>query len=152
MAPKGVGHQRAGRDFVGSDLLAEMSLGIAGGVPVVLDGDVVESVIRHSVGSHVGPGDQRAQRGQRGAVQLLDGIDPRRQQAGEPPLVLDSAGGKIPVHEYMSNETRFRMVEKIDPARFRRLAVEAQNATQRRIATYEHMAKLKVPVAGNGGE
>jgi pyruvate-ferredoxin/flavodoxin oxidoreductase len=78
--------------------------------------------------------------------------DPRRVLEGEPPLVLDAPAGKIPVHDYMTNETRFRMVEKIDPARFRRLAVEAQKATARRIATYDHMAKLKVPRDGKDGD
>ena len=77
--------------------------------------------------------------------------DPRRLLEGQPPLVLDAPAGKIPVQDYMSNETRFRMVEKIDPARFRRLAVEAQKATARRIATYDHMAKLKIPSGDDNG-
>ena len=50
-----------------------------------------------------------------------------------------------------SRHARFRMVEKIDPARFRRLAVEAQKATARRIATYDHMAKLKIPSGDDNG-
>ncbi|MCK6482684.1 MAG: pyruvate:ferredoxin (flavodoxin) oxidoreductase [Phycisphaerae bacterium] len=75
--------------------------------------------------------------------------DPRRVTRGEPPLSLDSRGGKIPVKDYMSNETRFRMVELMDPERFRRLAVEAQQHATRRIAVYEHMAQLRVP-GGNG--
>lgn len=68
---------------------------------------------------------------------------------GEPPLVLDSEGGKARVGDYMRNETRFRMVEKIDPERFKRLAVEAAHASERRVAVYDHMAKLRVP-RGNG--
>jgi pyruvate-ferredoxin/flavodoxin oxidoreductase len=76
--------------------------------------------------------------------------DPRRVAAGEPPLVLDSSPGKTSVGEYMRNETRFRMVEKIDPVRFKRLAVDAEKASARRIAVYDHMAKLRVPT-GNGG-
>ncbi len=71
--------------------------------------------------------------------------DPRRAQAGEPPLILDVHGGKTPVSEYMRNETRFRMVEKLDPSRFKWLAVEAQKAASRRVAVYEHMAALRVP-------
>ncbi len=81
--------------------------------------------------------------------------DPRRVAAGEPPLVLDAPAGKIPVNEYMRNETRFRMVEKIDAERFRRLAVGAQDAAERRIAIYKHMAELRLPaghVGGNGNE
>jgi len=76
--------------------------------------------------------------------------DPRRLEEGEPALTLDSAVGKSSVHDYMRNETRFRMVEKIDPERFRRLSVQAQNASKRRVAIYDHMAKLTVPKDGNG--
>ncbi|MHC4444469.1 MAG: pyruvate:ferredoxin (flavodoxin) oxidoreductase [Planctomycetota bacterium] len=78
--------------------------------------------------------------------------DPRRPEKGEPPLVLDSAAGKASVHDYMHNETRFRMVEKIDAERFRQLAVEAQNVTERRVAIYDHMAKLTVPQTGGNGD
>jgi pyruvate-ferredoxin/flavodoxin oxidoreductase len=71
--------------------------------------------------------------------------DPRRVELGEAPLVIDMPGGKIPVVEYMRNETRFRMVERIDPERFRRFALQAQLAAERRVATYKHIAGLKLP-------
>lgn len=71
--------------------------------------------------------------------------DPRRIDAGEAPLGVDAAGGKIPVQEYMKGETRFRMVEKIDPERFRTFARQAQLNAERRIATYQHIAQLKLP-------
>ncbi len=76
--------------------------------------------------------------------------DPRRVAAGEPPLILDSEGGKARVGDYMRNETRFRMVEKIDPERFKRLAVDAVHASERRVAVYDHMAKLRVPRNSDG--
>jgi pyruvate-ferredoxin/flavodoxin oxidoreductase len=76
-------------------------------------------------------------------------FDPRRIAQGEAPLAIDMSGGKIPVQEYMKNETRFRMVEKIDPQRFQYFAVEAQKAAERRLAVYDHLSKLKLP-AGNG--
>jgi pyruvate-ferredoxin/flavodoxin oxidoreductase len=71
--------------------------------------------------------------------------DPRRLEQGEPPLVVDAPGGKIPVQEYMKNETRFRVVEKVSPERFRRFAEQAQLGTDRRLALYEHLAKLEMP-------
>lgn len=71
--------------------------------------------------------------------------DPRRVEQGEPPLMLDARGGSVPVHEYLSNETRFRMIEKMDPVRFRRLSKDAQQATARRVAIYEHMANMRIP-------
>ncbi|MDM8008055.1 MAG: pyruvate:ferredoxin (flavodoxin) oxidoreductase [Phycisphaerae bacterium] len=76
-------------------------------------------------------------------------FDPRRRAAGEPALVLDSTPTGASVQEYMRNETRFRMVEKVDPARFQMLSAEAQLAATRRVAVYDHLAKLGVP-KGNG--
>jgi pyruvate-ferredoxin/flavodoxin oxidoreductase len=81
--------------------------------------------------------------------------DPRRVERGEPPLVLDALPGKTSVADYMRNETRFRMVEKIDPVRFRRLAAAARDNAARRVALYEQMSHIVLPrpavaVAGNG--
>ncbi|KAA0213831.1 MAG: pyruvate:ferredoxin (flavodoxin) oxidoreductase [Leptolyngbya sp. PLA3] len=72
--------------------------------------------------------------------------DPRRVEAGEPPLVMDARGDKIPVKEYLRNETRFRMVERMNPERFHRLADASQAAAERRVAVYQHMAALRMPV------
>jgi pyruvate-ferredoxin/flavodoxin oxidoreductase len=71
--------------------------------------------------------------------------DPRRVSRGEPPLIIDVPPGKNSVEEYMRNETRFRMVEKIDPARFRRLARAARDGTARRIALYQQLAHITLP-------
>ena len=45
----------------------------------------------------------------------------------------------------MRNETRFRMVERRDPARFKRLMAAAEQMAARRVAVYQHLAKLTVP-------
>ncbi|MBX3461994.1 MAG: pyruvate:ferredoxin (flavodoxin) oxidoreductase [Planctomycetes bacterium] len=74
--------------------------------------------------------------------------DPRLGERGEPPLVVDVPASALPVADYMRNEARFRMVEKIDPQAFRRYALGAQQAATRRIATYEHIARLRFPSAG----
>ncbi|HZV07616.1 MAG TPA: pyruvate:ferredoxin (flavodoxin) oxidoreductase [Gemmataceae bacterium] len=71
--------------------------------------------------------------------------DPRRVERGEPPLVLDMLPGKKTVEEYMRNEARFRMVEKIDAERFRRLAAAARAQSTRRIALYEQLAHITLP-------
>jgi pyruvate-ferredoxin/flavodoxin oxidoreductase len=71
--------------------------------------------------------------------------DPRRVDEGKPPLVLDSGPPKISPREYMRNETRFRMVERRDPERFRRLMALAEQMAVRRVAAYQHLAKLTVP-------
>jgi len=50
----------------------------------------------------------------------------------------------------MRNETRFRMVEKIDPQRFRRLAAAARDHAARRVALYEQMSHIVLPRSGDG--
>lgn len=77
--------------------------------------------------------------------------DPRRVNAGEPPLIVDAEGGKIPVSEYMTKETRFKMVEKLDPEAFRTYAVESQQAAERRMAVYRHISQLRLPGSDAGG-
>jgi pyruvate-ferredoxin/flavodoxin oxidoreductase len=71
--------------------------------------------------------------------------DPRRVAQGLPPLTLDSGDPKISARQYMRNETRFRMVEKIDPARFKRLALMAEKNTRQNVAVYRQMAGITVP-------
>jgi len=72
--------------------------------------------------------------------------DPRNVQRETPPLVVDAEGGKLPVSEYMTHETRFKMVEKLDLEAFRRYAIESQRSAERRIAVYRHMSQLRLPV------
>lgn len=74
--------------------------------------------------------------------------DPKRIPAGEPPLTLDSAAPKGSLREYMLNENRFRMVEKMDPKRFATLMEYAERDARRRTETYEQLAKLVVTAQG----
>jgi pyruvate-ferredoxin/flavodoxin oxidoreductase len=71
-------------------------------------------------------------------------FDPRRTASGEPPLTLDAPGGKIPVQDFMQNETRFKVVEKINPEGFKSFAQRSQVRAQRRIAVYRHLSQLRV--------
>ena len=71
-------------------------------------------------------------------------FDPRRTAAGEPPLKLDSAAPKIRVRDYMKNEARFRMVEKIDRERFKRLARAAEAEAAGRWDVYRQLAGITV--------
>ncbi|MFH1144286.1 MAG: pyruvate:ferredoxin (flavodoxin) oxidoreductase [Candidatus Eisenbacteria bacterium] len=73
--------------------------------------------------------------------------DPRRVAEGKPPLQLDSGEPTIPVKEYMQNEARFRMIEKMNPERYRMLLERAQQVQRERWATYKHMAALTLPQA-----
>jgi pyruvate-ferredoxin/flavodoxin oxidoreductase len=74
--------------------------------------------------------------------------DPRRVAQGLPPLVIDVPPGKASVQEYMRNETRFRMVEKMDPVRFRELAAAARDHAARRVALYQQLAQITLPRPG----
>jgi hypothetical protein len=72
-------------------------------------------------------------------------FDPRRVLAGQPPLVLDSAPPKISPRQYMRNEARFQMVEKLDPERFKRLLALAEKSSAQRFAVYQQLAGLTIP-------
>jgi pyruvate-ferredoxin/flavodoxin oxidoreductase len=74
-------------------------------------------------------------------------FDPRRALKGESPLVLDSAAPKIDLAKYTGNETRYRVVEQMDPARFKMLSEHAQREVTMRFSVYEQLAKLAFPVA-----
>ncbi len=71
-------------------------------------------------------------------------FDPRRVTAGEPPLKLDSATPKVRVRDYMKNEARFRMVEKIDRERFRELTRAAERQAAERWDIYRQLAGITV--------
>jgi len=77
--------------------------------------------------------------------------DPRRIERGEPPLIIDAMPGRSPVEDYMRNEARFRMVEAIDPERFRRLAVAARVQSARRVSLYEQLAHITFQGANKTG-
>ncbi|HEY3321347.1 MAG TPA: pyruvate:ferredoxin (flavodoxin) oxidoreductase [Planctomycetota bacterium] len=73
--------------------------------------------------------------------------DPRRTLAGENPLQLDSQPGKVKIAQYMQNEARFRMVEQMDPERYKTLLASAQAHTDSRFALYQQMAASHVGAA-----
>ncbi len=77
-------------------------------------------------------------------------FDPRRLAAGQNPLELDSPPPHADLGAYMRNESRFRMVEDQDPARYRTLLETARQHNRNRVALYEQLAKLAVPFAPAG--
>jgi len=76
--------------------------------------------------------------------------DPRLVGQGKPPLQIDSVGGKADVRQYLRNETRFAMVEKIDPKRFHDLSESSVQNTAERLALYQELAKIAFPVTHGG--
>jgi pyruvate-ferredoxin/flavodoxin oxidoreductase len=72
--------------------------------------------------------------------------DPRRIEAGQGPLQMDSPAPKIDLSTYILNETRFRMVQQQNPEHFKHLLSMAQREVTNRYATYENLANLTMPV------
>ena len=71
-------------------------------------------------------------------------FDPRRIGSGEAPLVLDSGAPKKSVEAYRNNESRFRMLEAADPARYKQLAARAGQEAERRLRLYQHLSDWKL--------
>jgi len=71
-------------------------------------------------------------------------FDPQRGGRGEPPLRLDSGPPKVKAIQYARNEQRFRMAEKIDPKRFKRLLEQQQRDVMQRFAIYQQLAGIAV--------
>ena len=72
-------------------------------------------------------------------------FDPRRLVKGEPPLILDYGPPKAKVADYMRNESRFRVIERSDPERFKEFLKDSQAQAQRRYAVYQQLAGISVP-------
>jgi pyruvate-ferredoxin/flavodoxin oxidoreductase len=72
-------------------------------------------------------------------------FDPRRTAAGQAPLHLDFREPRRSVEEYMQAETRFRIVEKTDPRRFRRFVARAQQQARERYSVYSQLAGITIP-------
>jgi len=73
-------------------------------------------------------------------------FDPRRAATGESPLILDSAAPKVDLSKFTANEMRYRVVEQMDPARFKMLSEHAQREVTTRVSVYEQLAKMAFPV------
>ncbi|HEX5069224.1 MAG TPA: pyruvate:ferredoxin (flavodoxin) oxidoreductase [Vicinamibacterales bacterium] len=73
-------------------------------------------------------------------------FDPRRLHKGEPPLHLDYGPPRARVADYLRNEARFRMVERADPARYKKFVAQSQAAAEKRYAVYQQLAGITVPV------
>ncbi len=70
-------------------------------------------------------------------------FDPRRIVAGENPFLLDSGPPKIRLSDYIYKETRYRMLQKIDPERAGMLLNLAQTIMDQRYDFYYQLAGLK---------
>jgi pyruvate-ferredoxin/flavodoxin oxidoreductase len=69
-------------------------------------------------------------------------FDPRLADEGKAAMQLDSAAPKGDLAEYMRNETRFRIVEQMDKARYDDLVKFAKDTIQARVALYDRLAQV----------
>ncbi len=58
--------------------------------------------------------------------------------------MLDSKAPTKPLSDYMSNETRFQVVNKMNPERYETLLNKAQENVKEKRSLLEHMAEYKV--------
>jgi pyruvate-ferredoxin/flavodoxin oxidoreductase len=70
-------------------------------------------------------------------------FDPRRAEKGENPMKLDSAAPKGLLTDFTRNETRFQMLERINPERSAMLQEMAAESVKERFALYQQMAAAK---------
>ncbi|MBC8094912.1 MAG: pyruvate:ferredoxin (flavodoxin) oxidoreductase, partial [Akkermansiaceae bacterium] len=75
---------------------------------------------------------------------LLYRFDPRRAEAGENPLQLDSGAAKIKVQDYMMSENRFKMLTKSKPDDAKKYFAQAQVDADKRWKLYQSMAQRDI--------
>jgi pyruvate-ferredoxin/flavodoxin oxidoreductase len=68
--------------------------------------------------------------------------NPELERAGENPMKLDYKGPKIPVKEYMYNETRFKMVEKMNAEEAAEFLETAAFHAKEMYKRYENLTKI----------
>jgi pyruvate-ferredoxin/flavodoxin oxidoreductase len=68
-------------------------------------------------------------------------FDPRRREAGEPPLVLDAPEATQPLARLEASEERFHSLELSDPETYRTLLARAEGDAKLRRSLYEHLAR-----------
>jgi pyruvate-ferredoxin/flavodoxin oxidoreductase len=66
--------------------------------------------------------------------------NPVLAKEGKNPMKLDSKAPKVPLRDFSALETRFKMLEKINPERAKALAIEAQEDVNARWKMYEDFA------------
>jgi len=74
-------------------------------------------------------------------------FDPRRADKGENPMKLDSAAPKGLLSDFTRNETRFQMLERINPERSAMLQQMAADSVKERFSLYQQMASSKEAAA-----
>ena len=69
--------------------------------------------------------------------------NPDNIKEGKAPLMLDSKAPSKPLADYMASETRFQVVNKMNPERYNMLLNKAQDGVNEKRALLEHMSQYK---------
>ena len=70
-------------------------------------------------------------------------FNPLNETAGKAPLTLDSKAPSKPLAEFMSSETRFQVVNKMNPVRYEELLEKAQKNVNDKHTLLEYMSQYK---------
>ena len=71
--------------------------------------------------------------------------DPRRIEAGESPLKMDSPAPKLALSEFLLHENRFKQTQLAQPEHWKQFLLDAQHGVKERYALYEQMARAMSP-------
>ena len=69
-------------------------------------------------------------------------FDPRRAANGEAPLILDSADPKAAVDALMASESRFKLTDQHDHARYTELVHQMEHQIKHRFALYHELSHV----------
>jgi pyruvate-ferredoxin/flavodoxin oxidoreductase len=106
--------------------------------------------IAHGIALESGVGMRQQKAAVESGQWLLYRYDPRRGDAGQNALQLDSQAAKMKVAEFMNSENRFKMLTKSKPEDAKRYFEQAQKDVEARWKLYSYLAARKVD--GNGGD
>jgi pyruvate-ferredoxin/flavodoxin oxidoreductase len=96
--------------------------------------------IAHGIALDMGVGARQQKLAVESGQWLLYRYDPRRTEAGENPLQLDSQAAKTKLQDYLLSENRFKMLTKSKPDEAKKLFAQAQVDAERRWKFYQYMS------------
>lgn len=89
---------------------------------------------------------QQQQRAVKSGHWPLFRYNPALKDVGEIPFSLDSLRPSVPLEEYRSHETRFQMLQRLNPQEAEDLAKRAQKVANRKWSLYEELATHKASI------
>jgi pyruvate-ferredoxin/flavodoxin oxidoreductase len=96
--------------------------------------------IAHGIALDMGVGARQQKLAVDSGQWLLYRYDPRRTQAGLPPLQLDSPAARTKLQDYLLSENRFKMLTKSKPEEARKFFQQAQQDADARWQFYQYLA------------